>query len=113
MRTAVVDTLQSSVLGGIVRHLLGCTRVATIATTDTYGAGGITAFHASASNNEVDVLADLRFSRSVTLAQLTAPAGIIEQLIASGARVIVLFTHADVTGTRTGQPCGRPGARVP
>jgi ABC-type branched-subunit amino acid transport system substrate-binding protein len=85
MRTAVVDTLQSSVLGGIVRHLLGCTRVATIATTDTYGAGGITAFHASASNNEVDVLADLRFS-SVTLAQLTAPAGIIEQLIASGAR---------------------------
>ena len=92
-RVAVSDTLQSSALAGIVRHLLGYTRVATLSSTDAYGAGGIAAFHEAATIEEFDVLARATFAPGVSEADLLLPSGPLDQIRRSGARVVCL-THS-------------------
>ena len=91
MRVAVSDTLQSTALAGLVRHLLGFNRVATIASTDLYGRTGIEAFHQKAAAEEIDVLEAVSFDKGTSEAVLRAPGGPIERVRASGVRAIVLF----------------------
>jgi len=93
MRVCVSDTLQSTALAGLVRHLLRVNRVATIASSDLYGRTGIEAFHQTAAAEEIDILATVRFDKGTSEADLRLPGGPIDIVRASGVRAIVLFCH--------------------
>ena len=69
--------------------------MAAIGADNSYGRGGVDAFIAAARVEQVEVLASIRFPPGATEAELRAEGGPIEQLRASGARVILIFCHFD------------------
>ncbi|KAL1502937.1 hypothetical protein AB1Y20_011008 [Prymnesium parvum] len=89
LRTAPSDAFQGQLLADVIGNQFGFDKVATVASNDGYGLAGISSFHEAARALGIEILTRQTFEGGAV--DLDEPIG---QLLASRARVAVLFCQA-------------------
>ena len=93
LRTCPSDAFQGDGLADLVQNLFGYTRVASVASTDGYGAAGIAAFLSAAASRGLNVLVSLNFNNNAN--DFTEQ---YRELQRSDARIIILFCQTADAG---------------
>ena len=93
LRTPPSDAFQGVGLADLIKNLFGFSKVATVSSTDGYGAAGIAAFHTAADELGLTILTAQTFAKDAS--DFTEQ---YRELKSSEARIIVIFCQANDAG---------------